>query len=110
MTARPGPAPLPEKLTPYPVVANIAFAEGPAFDDAGNLYFVNYLETGTLGRMAPDGSVEVWVHTGGQANGLKYDGRGHMVAADHAALRVTRFHTRTRKMEVLADGCEGRPF
>ncbi len=102
--------PLSDTLTPHPVVANIEFAEGPAFDDAGNLYFVNYLETGTLGRMTPDGSVEVWVHTGGQVNGLKYDGKGHMVAADHGALRVTRFDTRTRRMEVLADGCEGAPF
>ena len=45
---------LPESITPYPVVANIDFAEGPIFDDAGNLYFVNYLESGTLGRMAPE--------------------------------------------------------
>ena len=41
---------LPETITPYPVVANIDFAEGPIFDDAGNLYFVNYLESGTLGQ------------------------------------------------------------
>ncbi len=110
MAANSIPPALPKELTPYPVVANIAFAEGPIFDDAGNLYFVNYLETGTLGRMTPDGSVEVWVHTGGQVNGLKYDGRGHLVAADHGGLRVTRFDTRTRAMEVLAEGCDGRAF
>ena len=110
MAANTTPPPLPDELTPYPVVANIEFAEGPAFDDAGNLYFVNYLETGTLGRMTPDGSVEVWVHTGGQVNGLKYDGKGHIVAADHGALRVTRFDTRSRKMDVLAASCDGEPF
>ena len=51
------PPPLPEKITPYPVVANIDFAEGPIFDSHGNLYFVNYLRNGTLGKMTPDGTV-----------------------------------------------------
>jgi len=51
------PPPLPEKITPYPVVANIDFAEGPIFDKEGNLYFVNYIRNGTLGKMAPDGTV-----------------------------------------------------
>ena len=102
--------PLPETLVPYPIVANIAFAEGPIFDDTGNLYFVNYMEIGTLGRMQPDGTVSVWVHTGGRVNGLKYDGKGHVVAADHTGNRITRFDTRTREMEVLTTECDGRPY
>ncbi len=102
--------PLPDTLTPYPVIANIDFAEGPIFDDAGNLYFVNYLESGTLGRMAPDGTVEVWVHTGGRVNGLKYDGDGHVVAADYGGKRVTRFDAMTRRMEILTDEFEGKPY
>ncbi len=102
--------PLPESLVPYPVIANIDFAEGPIFDEAGNLYFVNYLVSGTLGRMTTDGAVEVWVHTGGRVNGLKYDGAGHVVAADYAAKRVTRFDTRTRMMETLTDTFEGGPY
>ena len=78
---------LPSTLTPYPVVANITFPEGPTFDDRGNIYFVNYLEAGTIGRMSPDGTVEVWVHTGGGAGGLKYDGRGHIVERQGALAR-----------------------
>lgn len=102
--------PLPASLVPYPVVSNIAFAEGPIFDDRGDLYFVNYLELGTLGRFSSDGTVEVWAHTGGQVNGLKYDGRGHIVAADHMGDRITRFDLRTRAMEVLTDGYEGTSY
>ncbi|MEX0762100.1 MAG: SMP-30/gluconolactonase/LRE family protein [Dehalococcoidia bacterium] len=102
--------PLPKTLAPYPVVANIDFAEGPIFDDDGNLYFVNYMVNGTLGRMSPDGTTEIWVHTGGKANGLKYDGKGHVVVADPDAKRVTRFDTRTRRMEVLTDGYEGQKY
>ncbi len=99
--------PLPSTLVPYPVIADIAFAEGPIFDDAGNLYFVNYRELGTLGRMTPDGTVSVWTHTGGRVNGLKYDGRGHIVGADHMGNRITRFDILTREMEVLTDNFEG---
>lgn len=102
--------PLPGEITPYPVVANIDFAEGPIFDDKGNLYFVNYLKNGTLGRMAPDGATEVWVHTGGQVNGLKYDGKGWLVAADPGKRRITRFNVLTREMQVLTDNFEGRAY
>ena len=102
--------PLPQTLTPHPVLANIDFAEGPIFDDAGNLYFVNYLGSGTIGRMTPDGTVSVWVHTGGRVNGLKYDGRGRIVAADHGGKRVTRFDVRTRAMNVLTDRFKDAPY
>ena len=101
---------LPRKIVPYPVVANIDFAEGPIFDEAGNLYFVNYLESGTLGRMTTDGTVSIWVHTGGTVNGLKYDGRGRIVAADHGGKRITRFDVRTRSMEILTADFQGEPY
>jgi gluconolactonase len=102
--------PLPEKVEPYPVVADIAFAEGPIFDQAGNLYFVNYHVLGTLGRRTPDGTTSVWVHTGGQANGLKIDGAGNIIVADYGAKRITRIHPMTRKIEVLTDQCDGKPY
>lgn len=108
--AKTSASPLPKEVTPYPVVANIDFAEGPIFDRNGCLYFVNYLTNGTLGRMSPDGTVEVWVHTGGQANGLKCDAYGNIVAADYGGKRVTRFHPVTRKMEVLTDSFDGHPY
>jgi gluconolactonase len=103
-------APLPEAVEPQPVVADIAFAEGPIFDQAGNLYFVNYHTLGTLGRRTPDGAVSVWVHTGGQANGLKVDAAGNVIVADYGAKRITRIHPITRKLEVLTDSYEGNPY
>ena len=102
--------PDPRNIRPHPVVANITFPEGPAFDDCGNLYFVNYLVDGAIGRMTPDGTVSEWVHTGGSAGGLKYDGRGHLIATDNGGRRILRFDTRTREMETLADNYLGRPF
>lgn len=103
-------APLPEAVEPYPVVADIAFAEGPIFDQAGNLYFVNYHTLGTIGRRTPDGTVSVWVHTGGQANGLKVDAAGNLIVADYGGKRITRIHPVTRKIEALTDNCNGEAY
>jgi sugar lactone lactonase YvrE len=102
--------PLPDKVEPYPVVGDIAFAEGPIFDRAGNLYFVNYHTLGTMGRRTPDGTVSVWVHTGGQANGSKVDGAGNVVLADYGGKRILRVHPETRAIEVLTSECEGRAY
>jgi gluconolactonase len=101
---------LPEILEPYPVVADIEFAEGPIFDTHGYLYFVNYLKKGTLGRRAPDGTVEVWVHVGGQANGSKVDRDGNIVVADYGGKRILRIHPVTRAIEVVTDHYEGKPY
>ena len=98
------------KCEPYPVVADIDFAEGPTFDSRGNLYFVNYIRNGTIGRKTPDGCVSVWVEIpGGQANGLNADAQDRIVVADYGGKRLLRF-SQTREMEVLAAGCEGEPF
>ena len=101
---------LPKILTPYPVVANIEFAEGPIFDDDGYLYFVNYARRGTLGRMAPRGLVEAWIDTGGVVNGLKYDGNRGLICADHDGRRITRIDIDRKLIEVLTDSFEGEPY
>jgi gluconolactonase len=106
----PSVSPLPERLEPYPVVAGIDFAEGPIYDAAGNLYFVNYLRNGTIGRRTPDGTVHVWCETGGQANGLKVDTDGYVIAADYGGRRILRIHPDGKRIEVLAQNYEGQPY
>ena len=102
--------PIPENITPYPVVANIDFAEGPIFDQKGNLYFVNYMRNGTIGRLTPEGEVIVWCETGGQANGLKVDAEGYVIAADYGGKRILRIHPNGKDIEVLTDNYEGKPY
>jgi len=97
-------------VEPYPVIGDIAFAEGPIFDRVGNLYFVNYHALGTMGRRTPDGTVSVWIHTGGQANGSKVDGAGNVVLADYGGKRILRVHPITRAIEVLTSECDGRAY
>jgi len=102
--------PLPEKIVPYPVVADIDFAEGPIFDAKGNLYFVNYIRNGTIGRKTPDGTVSVWCEIGGQANGLKVDAEGYIIAADYGGKRILRIHPDGKRIQVVAESFQGQPF
>jgi gluconolactonase len=109
MTAKLVP-PFPERIVPFPVVANIEHAEGPTFDAQGNLYFVNYVRNGTVGRMTPNGTVSVWCETGGQANGLKVDSERYIIAADVAARRILRIDPSGKDIETLTNQCDGEPY
>lgn len=109
VVSRSGPS-IKADAEPYPVVANISFAEGPIFDSQGNLYFVNYIRDGTIGKMSPDGTVRVLCETGGQANGLKIDSARNIIAADAGAKRVLRIHPSGSPIEVLTHSFEGKPY
>lgn len=110
LMAQPTPPPVPTDARPYPVVGDVDFAEGPIFDRDGNLYFVNYVRNGTIGRKTPDGTASVWCETGGQANGLKVDGEGWIVAADYGGKRILRIHPGGDPITVLTDSFEGQPY
>lgn len=102
------------------------FAEGPAFDNAGNLFVVNYRGLGKIGRIASDGTASVFCdlrHTTpapakgrqAQANGLKVDCQGRLLAADAGGGRLLRITPSSDPkkppvVEVLADQFDGKPF
>jgi gluconolactonase len=98
------------KVEPFPIVANIAFAEGPIFDALGNLFFVNYIRKGTVGRMTPDGTVSVFCETGGRVNGLKIDSTGYIIGADAGGKRILRIHPDEASIEVLTDNFRGNSY
>ena len=102
--------PYPEVVIPVPLIANVTFAEGPAFDSNGNLYFVNYHVEGSIGRYRPDGTGEVWAQSGGVPNGIRFDGDGHIVVADKGVPRILRFDVQSRAMEVLTSAFEGNRY
>ncbi len=104
------PPPVPTDAKPYPVVADIDFAEGPIFDAQGNLYFVDYVHNGTIGVRTPEGTVRILCETGGRANGLKVDAEGYLIAADYPGKRVLRIKPDGSEVRVLADSCGGQPF
>lgn len=114
------PLPLPQKLDPYPVVANVSFPEGPGFDSHGVLYFVNYVRNGAIGRMTPDGTVSVWFElpeivlpdgrrSAAFPTGLKVDAAGNLLVTDLRGKRLVRISP-SREMTILVDHFEGKPI
>ncbi len=90
-----------------PLTAEGAFTagiEGPACDDKGNVYAVNFARQQTIGRISPAGKGEVWVELPGKStgNGIVFDRKGMMYVADYVGHNVLRIDPRTRRIEVFA--------
>jgi gluconolactonase len=102
---------LPERLAGKIVITGITFAEGPAFDSDGNLYFVNYLRNGSIGRMRPGEEPSLWVDlpAGANAFGLKADSVGNVYAADFNSHKLFRI-SQSRQITTVAEGYRDRPF
>lgn len=78
--------------------------EGPACDDRGNLYAVNFARQGSVGRVTPRGEAGVFVDLpeGSTGNGIRFDRRGAMLVADHTGHQVLKVDPRTRAVSVHA--------
>jgi gluconolactonase len=108
-----------ESVEPQLYATGFEFAEGPALDAKGNLFVANYRATGTVGRIAPDGTAEVFCDLPNavpmegfdvRADGLKVDSQRRLIAADSGAGRLLRIAEDGSRVEVLADRCEGKRF
>ena len=78
--------------------------EGPAVDQNGNLYAVNYGKQGTIGKISPDGFSELFVELpeGSIGNGIRFDSRGDMYIADFTGHNVLKVDMNTREVSVFA--------
>ncbi len=72
--------------------------EGPAFDNKGNLYVVNFGKDGTVGVVKPDGQAELFVTLpeGSTANSIKFDSKGVMYLADYTGHNVLSVDMKTK--------------
>lgn len=111
--------PASHSVRPELYATGFEFAEGPTLDEAGNLYVVNYRGNGNIGRIAPDGTASVFCDLRKmlpvegrqpQANGLKIDREGRLIAADSGAGRLLRVAADGKSGEVLADRWEADRF
>jgi gluconolactonase len=80
-------------LTVETLVTGFDSPEGPAFDEQGRLYFVNWLSHSIM-RIDADGVAREFVNTGGIPAGLAFDREGVLYVADegddiHGVLKVT---------------------
>ena len=116
----PTPLPDPDAVHTAVVQEDITFAEGPALDVDGNLFFVNYQRSGTIGKRAPDGTTSVFVDLqealpadGARksvCNGLKVLVDGSLLGADAGGGRLIRISRDGREVRVLADSLHGERF
>lgn len=76
--------------------------EGPAVDNTGRLFVVNYQKDGTIGLVQPDGNVELFVTLPDKSigNSIQFNSAGNMLVADFAAHNVLEVNTRTREVSV----------
>lgn len=78
--------------------------EGPATDEEGNLYAVNYERQHTIGRVTPNGVCSVFVElpNGSVGNGIRFNRRGDMLIADYTNHQILKVDMATRQVTVLA--------
>ena len=78
--------------------------EGPAADDQGNVYAVNFGKQGTIGLVDGKG-IDKSVHTlpeGSVGNGIRFDKRGNMYIADYPKHNVLRVDAKSGNLSVFA--------
>lgn len=100
----------------------LAYAEGPAVDRDGNVYFSDELNERIM-KLGADGVLSTYREHSNVANGLLIDSAGRLVTCEQGAFerpgvrvkgkegpRVTRTDLKTGRVEVLADSYEWKPL
>jgi gluconolactonase len=78
--------------------------EGPAFDENGNLYVVNFERDGTVGLVKPNGDAELFITLpeGSTANSIQFDSKGKMYLADFTGHNILKVDMKSKKVSVYA--------
>lgn len=102
------------------IATAVAFTEGPTLDRDGNVYFSEMVSLRIM-KLSASGALSTFREQSNNANGLLIDPEGRLIACEGADSsrtgvsikfkpQVTRTDLRTGRIEVLADGYEGKPF
>nr|WKN39815.1 SMP-30/gluconolactonase/LRE family protein [Tunicatimonas sp. TK19036] len=78
--------------------------EGPAVDDDGILYAVNFQEQGTIGKVTSEGEASLFVRLpeGSVGNGIRFNQAGDMLIADYPQHNILRVSMSDQSITVLA--------
>ncbi len=82
-----------------------SFTEGPAANDAGELFFTD-IPNNRIHKVSTDGTVSVFAENTGAANGLDFGPDGKLYACRHADGQIVRYST-DGSMEVFCEGIKG---
>lgn len=78
--------------------------EGPAVDDDGNVYAVNYGDQGTIGKVSPEGEASLFVTLpeGSIGNGIRFNSQGDMLIADYPQHNILKVNMQDKSISVFA--------
>jgi len=78
--------------------------EGPAVDDKGILYAVNFARTGTIGQVNSSGEASLFVNLpeGSIGNGIRFNSKGEMLIADYTKHNILKVDLDTKEISVFA--------
>jgi sugar lactone lactonase YvrE len=79
--------------------------EGPAFDQDGNLYFVNPTHSGSVGKVDTEGNFSLFIEhlpEGSTANGIRFGQDQSMYLADYTGHNVLKLNLKTKAVSVYA--------
>lgn len=78
--------------------------EGPATDEAGNLYAVNYEKEGTIGIVHPDGTHACFVvlPEGSTGNSICFNKEENMLVADYTGHNILKIDMKTKEISIYA--------
>ena len=79
--------------------------EGPAVDREGNLFFVNPIKSGSVGKVDTEGNFSLFIEQlpeGSTANGIRFGQDQSMYLADYTGHNVLKVDLKTKKVGVYA--------
>ncbi len=95
------------RFTATPLTEENSFTEGvegPACDNVGNVYAVNFGKQQTIGRVMPDGTASIFLELTGTScgNGIRFGNDGSMFIADYKEHQILRIRPGSKKVEKFA--------
>jgi len=78
--------------------------EGPAVDNSGNLFAVNFKKEGTIGIVTAQNKAELFISLpkGSTGNGIRFDNQNNMFIADYSGHNILKVNSNTKQAFVFA--------
>jgi cyanophycinase len=91
------------------VQTGFVFTEGPTADADGNVYFTD-LRANKILKLDTKGNLSTFLEESQGTNGLGFDAKGRLIAAQGGAARIVAIDVATKQITVLADKVDGKPL
>ena len=87
-----------------PVKSFTSGVEGPAVDQSGTIYAVNFNHQGAIGKVTPQGEASIFIElpNGSIGNGIRFDSHGNMFIADYTNHNILKVEMTAKNISVFA--------